>query len=47
MFQPNFKNVCLKMGLFEDEKEWNQSLEEASIIKIIKKLRRLFDIIFL
>ncbi|KAF6164124.1 hypothetical protein GIB67_017708 [Kingdonia uniflora] len=33
------------MGLFEDDKEWVDCLEEALVMKIIYQLRRLFSII--
>lgn len=35
------------MGLLEDNQEWNQCLEEASIIKIKKQLKALYTIILL
>ncbi len=38
----NFQEACVKMGLFDDDKEIEKSLEEAATIKFGRHLRELF-----
>ncbi|KAL5730296.1 hypothetical protein ACHQM5_003135 [Ranunculus cassubicifolius] len=42
-----FKEACIAHGLLEDDEEWAQCLEEASIMKTGHQLRKLFTMILL
>ncbi|XP_057465712.1 uncharacterized protein LOC130755327 [Actinidia eriantha] len=41
----SFKSACVAMGLLEDDEEWIQCLQEASIMNTGYQLRRLFCVI--
>ena len=41
----SFKSACVAMGLLEDDEEWIQCLQEASIMNTGYQLRRLFSVI--
>lgn len=40
-----FREACLKLGLLEEEKHWNDTLNEAALVCTAKQLRTLFAII--
>ena len=40
-----FKDACYALGLLDDNKEWNDCLDEASIWATGRQLRQLFIII--
>jgi hypothetical protein len=37
-----FKNACIAMGLFADDNEWHQALEEAGLWASGRQLRDMF-----
>jgi hypothetical protein len=39
---PTFKAACMARGLLEDDSEWKQCLEEASVMQTGRQLRQLF-----
>lgn len=40
-----FQEACLRLGLLEDEKHWDDTLNEAALVSTPKQLRTLFAII--
>lgn len=40
-----YREVCLKLGLLENDQHWNNSLKEAAISNSPKQIRNLFAII--
>ena len=44
---PTFHAACIVQGLLEDNGEWNQCLEEASLMQTGTRLRHLFTTILL
>lgn len=47
IFYPTFKSVCVLLGLFEDDKEYQQCLKEASWIQSRYQLKIIFVIFLL
>ena len=39
---PTYKAVCIARGLLQDDTEWENCLQEATIIALPKQIRRLF-----
>jgi hypothetical protein len=37
-----FKDACIVMGLFVDDNEWHQALEEAGLLALGRQLRNMF-----
>ncbi|XP_054714667.1 uncharacterized protein LOC129224264 [Uloborus diversus] len=42
---PTFKSACMAMGLLEDDKQWQYTIEEAILSSSSFKLRELFSVI--
>ena len=44
VIHPTFQSACRALGLLEDDKHWNQTLEDAAVCESPHKLRELFAI---
>lgn len=42
-----FKEVCLKLGLLQDDREWNRILEEAAMTRMCPQIRELYVMILM
>lgn len=45
MVYPSYKSACRARGLFEDEANWDKTLNEAAVSDSPQKMRQLFAVL--